>query len=101
MQVAIRILTNTPVWVFPLLAYLIWQGWQSRRPRTRPIWRMLIVPLLFLLLGLSRLVTARDNGGGTRDRRRVYLFNALMRDEHGEGFTVGAEAYCGAVFAAP
>jgi hypothetical protein len=26
MQVAIRILTNTPVWVFPLLAYLIWQG---------------------------------------------------------------------------
>ncbi len=30
MQVAIRILTNTPVWVFPLLAYLIWQGW----PRT-------------------------------------------------------------------
>jgi len=34
MQVAIRILTNTPVWVFPLLAYLIWQGWQSLRPRT-------------------------------------------------------------------
>jgi hypothetical protein len=25
---------NTPVWVFPLLAYLIWQGWQSLRPRT-------------------------------------------------------------------
>jgi hypothetical protein len=62
MQVAIRILTNTPVWVFPLLAYLIWQGWQSRRPRTRPIWRMLIVPLVFLLMGLSRLVMARDNG---------------------------------------
>jgi len=34
MQVAIRILTNTPVWVFPLLAYLVWQGWQSLRPRT-------------------------------------------------------------------
>jgi hypothetical protein len=34
MQVAIRVLTNTPVWVFPLLAYLIWQG-QSLRPRTR------------------------------------------------------------------
>jgi hypothetical protein len=26
MQVAMRILTNTPVWVFPLLAYLIWSG---------------------------------------------------------------------------
>jgi hypothetical protein len=62
MQVAIRILANTPVWVFLLLGYLIWQGWQSLRPRTRPIWRMLIVPLVFLLMGLSRLVMARDNG---------------------------------------
>ena len=53
---------NTPVWVFPLLAYLIWQEWQALRPRTRPIWRMLIVPLVFLLMGLSRLVMARDNG---------------------------------------
>jgi hypothetical protein len=46
MQVAMRILTNTPVWVFPLLACLIWQA-QLLRPRTRPIWRMLIVPLVF------------------------------------------------------
>ena len=43
MQTAIRILVNTPVWVFPLLAYLIWQGWRSMRPRTQPVWRMLIV----------------------------------------------------------
>ena len=64
MQVAIRILTNTPVWVFPLLAYLIWQGWQSLRPSTRPIWRMLTVPLVFLLTGLSRLTTARDKRVG-------------------------------------
>ena len=57
-----RILTNTPLWVFALLAYLIWQGSQSLRPSTRPIWRMLIVPLVFFLMGLSRLVTARDGG---------------------------------------
>jgi hypothetical protein len=62
MLVATRILTNTPLWVFALLAYLIWQGSQSLRPRTQPIWRMLIVPLVFLLMGLSRLVTARDSG---------------------------------------
>jgi hypothetical protein len=62
MQVAIRILANTPVWAFALLAYLIWQGWQSLRPRTQPIWRMLIVPLVFFLMGLSRLVMARGNG---------------------------------------
>jgi hypothetical protein len=62
MLVATRILTNTPLWVFALLAYLIWQGSQSLRPRTQPIWRMLIVPLVFFLMGLSRLVTARDSG---------------------------------------
>jgi hypothetical protein len=45
-----------------LLAYLIWQGWQSLRSRTQPIWRMLIVPLVFFLMGSSRLLTARDNG---------------------------------------
>jgi hypothetical protein len=62
MQVAVRILANTPVWVFALLAYLVWQGWQSLQSRTQPIWRMLIVPLVFFLMGLSRLITARDNG---------------------------------------
>ena len=62
MQLAVRILANTPLWVFALLAYLIWQGLQGLRPRTRPIWRTLIVPLVFFLWGLSRLVLARDHG---------------------------------------
>jgi hypothetical protein len=62
MQTAVRILTNTPVWVFVLLAYLIWQGWQSLRPQTQPVWRVLIVPLVFFLMGVSRLVMAHDNG---------------------------------------
>jgi hypothetical protein len=62
MQTAVGILVNTPLWVFALLAYLIWQGWQARQPRTRAIWRTLIVPLVFLLMGLSRLVQARDHG---------------------------------------
>ena len=62
MQIAVRILINTPLWVFALLAYLIWQGWQARQKRTQAIWRMLIVPLVFFLMGLSRLVLARDHG---------------------------------------
>jgi hypothetical protein len=62
MQIAIRILANTPPWVWALLAYLIWQGSQAMRWRTQPIWRMLIVPLVFFVMGLSRLVTARDSG---------------------------------------
>ena len=62
MQIATRILINTPAWVFALLAYLVWQGAQAMRVRTQPIWRMLIVPLVFFLMGLSRLVMARGNG---------------------------------------
>ena len=53
MQTALRILINTPLWVWPLLAYLICQGAQALRIRTQPIWRMLIVPLVFFLMGLS------------------------------------------------
>ncbi len=61
MQIAFRILANTPIWVFVLLAYLVWQGLQALRPRTQAVWRMLIVPLVFFLMGLSRLVLAHDN----------------------------------------
>jgi len=61
MQIAFRILAHTPIWVFVLLAYLIWQGLQALRPRTQAVWRMLIVPLVFFLMGLSRLVLAQGN----------------------------------------
>jgi uncharacterized protein DUF6622 len=61
MQIAFRILANTPIWVFVLLAYLTWQGLQALRQRTQAVWRMLIVPLVFFLMGLSRLVLAPDN----------------------------------------
>jgi hypothetical protein len=62
LQTATGIVTHTPIWVFALLAYLVWQGYQSLRPRTQPLWRMLIVPLVFFLMGLSRLVLARNGG---------------------------------------
>jgi hypothetical protein len=62
MQTVKVTLANTPIWVFPLLAYLVWQGYQSLQPRTQPIWRLLIVPLVFFLMGLSRLVLARNDG---------------------------------------
>lgn len=61
MQTAMRILANTPIWVFVLLAYLVWQGLQALRARTQAVWRMMIVPLVFFLMGLSRLVLAHDN----------------------------------------
>src|SRR3954452_2800905 len=56
MRTAIAILANTPPWVFALLALLIWQGCMALRPSSQPLARMLIIPAVFFLMGLSRLV---------------------------------------------
>ena len=56
MRTAIAILTNTPPWVFTLLAVLIWQGCTALRPSSQQLLRMLIIPAVFFLMGLSRLV---------------------------------------------
>jgi hypothetical protein len=64
MQFAIGVLTHTPPWVLALLAYLVWQGIKAMQPRTISIWRALIVPVVFIILGLSRIGFGhRDNVG--------------------------------------
>jgi hypothetical protein len=55
MNFALGIITHTPLWVWPLLAYLVWQGIKAMQPRTTTIWRALIVPAVFIVWGLSRL----------------------------------------------
>jgi hypothetical protein len=55
MSFAYQILIHTPLWVWMLLAYLVWQGVQAMQTRTTPIWRALIVPVVFIVWGLSRL----------------------------------------------
>lgn len=55
MTTTYQILTHTPLWVWILLAYLIWQGMQAMQPRTTPIWRALILPLVFIVWGVSRI----------------------------------------------
>jgi hypothetical protein len=55
MQFALGIVTHTPLWVFPLFAYLVWQGIKAMRPRTTTIWRALIVPAVFIIWGVSRI----------------------------------------------
>jgi len=61
MKFAWQILTHTPIWVFPLFAYLVWLGIKARRPRTVTIWRSLIVPAVFIVWGLSRLVSRQQD----------------------------------------
>ncbi|PDT89962.1 hypothetical protein CO669_10810 [Bradyrhizobium sp. Y36] len=55
MAMAYQILIHTPPWVFVLLAYLVWQGIQAMQPRTTPIWRALILPVVFIVWGMSRI----------------------------------------------
>ena len=55
MTFAYQILTHTPLWVFALFAYLVWQGIQAMQPRTTSIWRALIVPVVFIVWGISRI----------------------------------------------
>lgn len=50
-----QVLTHTPFWVWILLAYLVWQGIKAMQPRTTPIWRVLIVPVVFIVWGVSRI----------------------------------------------
>jgi len=55
MTFAYQILTHTPLWVWGLLAYLVWQGIKAMQPRTIPIWRALIVPVVFIVWGISHI----------------------------------------------
>jgi hypothetical protein len=61
MPYVLGILNRTPPWVFLLFAYLAWQGIKALRPRTQSIWRLLIVPLIFIVWGLSRIGMRHDN----------------------------------------
>jgi hypothetical protein len=74
-QYAIHILSDTPPWAFALLVYLIWQGVRSLKVRTMPMWRALLVPALFIALGLSRIVLGHEAG---RDAYLSWLGGAIV-----------------------
>ena len=74
MQIAVAILANTPPWVFALLAMLIWQGCVALRPRSQPLPRMLILPAVFFLMGVSRLAL----GGKSIDLLLAWVASASL-----------------------
>lgn len=51
----LNVLQSTPWWVFALFALLMWLGFQALRPRALPIWRLLIVPAVFIGWGVTSL----------------------------------------------
>jgi len=57
-----EILSHTPIWVWALLAFLIYRGVNAMQPREVAPIRALIIPLVFLVWGLSGLVGAHGLG---------------------------------------
>lgn len=54
----IEIITNTPLWVWPLLLFLLFRGYQQSQDRTVGLSKLGIIPAIFLFLGLSGLINA-------------------------------------------
>jgi hypothetical protein len=52
----LAIVQHTPLWVFGLLAVLVVVGVQALRPRDVPVWRPLLVPVVFILWGVNSLL---------------------------------------------
>ncbi len=55
MQLFTGILTNTPIWVWALFAFLMYRGWTMSRDRTvRPL-TLFLIPGIFLLVDITQL----------------------------------------------
>ncbi len=52
MEFALAVVTHTPWWVFAVLAYLIWMGFKGLQPRTLPLARVFITPVVFIVWGV-------------------------------------------------
>ncbi len=58
MQFAIEAVIRTPVWVWALLAFLLFIGIRGLRPTVASFGRLLILPAVFLVWGLSGFATS-------------------------------------------
>ena len=52
----LAILRHTPIWVFVLLIVLVMLGLQGLRARRVAVWRLLLVPAIFIIWGAVSLV---------------------------------------------
>jgi hypothetical protein len=52
MDAILRIVQKTPFWVLALLAIPVVLGIQALKARTISVWRLLIVPAVFILWGV-------------------------------------------------
>jgi hypothetical protein len=55
-----QIVANTPLWVWPLMAFVLWLGLQGLRARVIPVWRLAILPIVGLATSLSGVAQSVD-----------------------------------------
>ena len=55
-----QIVAHTPLWVWPLMVFVLWLGLQGLRPRVVPWWRLAILPLAGLGTSLGGIAQSVD-----------------------------------------
>jgi hypothetical protein len=56
----LQIVANTPLWVWPLMAFILWLGLQGLRPRVMPVWRLAILPMAGFATSLGSIAQSVD-----------------------------------------
>ncbi|MCQ8279374.1 hypothetical protein NFI95_13085 [Acetobacteraceae bacterium KSS8] len=52
-----QVIAHTPVWVWIMLAYLVWQGVRALQDQTVSLRRMVVVPVLFAAWGIEGMLS--------------------------------------------
>ncbi|GEP59536.1 hypothetical protein [Reyranella soli] len=48
-----QIVVNTPLWVWPLMLFVLWLGWRGLQPRVMPPARLAILPLVGVVTSIT------------------------------------------------
>jgi len=62
MPSAYQIVVNTPLWVWPLMLFVLWLGWYGLQPRTMPPVRLAILPPVGLATSLAGIAQSLQPG---------------------------------------
>jgi hypothetical protein len=62
MPSAYQIVVNTPLWVWPLMLFVLWLGWRGLRPRVMSPARLAILPLVSLGTSLAGVAQSLQPG---------------------------------------
>jgi hypothetical protein len=57
-----QIVVNTPLWVWPLMLFVLWLGWRGLQPRVMPPARLAILPLVGLATSLAGIAQSLQPG---------------------------------------